>query len=93
MTSLPEWMFLTHYQPEDPGAVWIKDLAVVIDIDVERSPHRVLTPNVIALPHEAGYRMYYYSAQPERKDQGLAAVLSVLFPQMVTSGPKRLVYG
>jgi len=45
MTSLPEWMFLTHYQPEDPGAVWIKDLAVVIDIDVERSPHRVLTPN------------------------------------------------
>ena len=79
MTSLPEWMFLTHYQPENPGAVWIKDLAVVIDIDVERSPHRVLTPNVIALPHEAGYRMYYYSAQPERKDQGVSGCIVSAF--------------
>ncbi|MDP7000221.1 MAG: hypothetical protein QF569_29615, partial [Candidatus Poribacteria bacterium] len=79
MTSLPEWMFLTHYQPEDPGTVWIKDPNVVIDIDVDRSPHRVLTPNVIALPHEAGYRMYYYSAQPERKDQGVSGCIVSAF--------------
>jgi hypothetical protein len=70
MSELPEWMRRTHYQEEDPGTVWTKDEGVVIDIDVGREPHRVLTPNVIALP-EGGYRMYYYSGAPERRDEGV----------------------
>ena len=68
--GLPEWITRTHYQIEDPGTVWIKDEGVVIDIDAGRDPHRVLTPNVIAVP-EGGYRMYYYSGAPERRDEGV----------------------
>lgn len=70
MSYLPEWIRRNHYQNEDPGTVWIKDEGVVIDVDEGRDPHRVLTPNVVALPG-GGYRMYYYSGEPERRKDGI----------------------
>ena len=69
-----------HYQEDDPGTVWTKDEGVVIDIDEDRNPHRVLTPNVIALP-EGGYRIYYYSAEPERREEGVAGCIISAFSQ------------
>ncbi|HJP29653.1 MAG TPA: hypothetical protein QGF95_03760 [Candidatus Latescibacteria bacterium] len=63
-----------HYQEVDPGTVWHKDEGVVIDVDDDRDPHRVLTPNAIALPG-GGYRMYYYSGEPERREQGVTGCI------------------
>ena len=70
MTALPAWMRRNHYQEKDPGTSWTKDPGVVIDVDVDRAPHRVLTPHVIALS-TGGYRMYYYSAAPKRREEGV----------------------
>ena len=70
MSTLPECIRRNHYQDTDPGTVWTKDEGVVIDVDAGRDPHRVLTPNVIDLPG-GGYRMYYYSHEPERHAEGV----------------------
>lgn len=74
MSSSFEWIIRNHYQEEDPGTIWSKDEGVVIDVDEGRNPHRVLTPNVIALP-EGGFRMYYYSGQPERIEEGVVGCI------------------
>ena len=80
MSSISTWMRRNHYQEEDPGIAWIKDEGVVIDIDEGRSPHRVLTPNVISLP-DGGYRMYYYSGEPERRDEGVTGCIVSSFSE------------
>ena len=78
MSSLTEWLRCNHYQETDPGTVWTKDEGVVIDVDEGRDPHRVLTPNVIAL-REGGYRMYYYSGEPERRAEGVTGCIVSAF--------------
>ena len=80
MSTIPEWMRRNHYQEEDPGTVWTKDEGVVIDVDAGRDPHRVLTPNAISLP-EGGYRLYYYSGEPERRAQGVTGCIVSSFSE------------
>ena len=80
MSALAAWMRRNHYQERDPGTIWQKDPGLVIDVDRDRHPHRVLTPNVIALP-DGGFRMYYYSAEPERRHEGvMGCIVSAFSP-------------
>ena len=78
MSPLADWMRRNHYQEDDPGTDWTKDEGVVIDVDEDGDPHRVLTPNAIALP-DGGYRMYYYSGEPERREEGVSGCIVSAF--------------
>ena len=68
-------MSRNHYQESDPGITWIKDEAVVIDLD-DLDASRVLTPNVVVLP-DGSYRLYYYSSGTEQhKEAGSAGYVA-----------------
>jgi hypothetical protein len=73
-SALSEYLRRNHYQEQDPGTAWVKDATIAIPID-ERDSYRVLTPNVVALPH-GGYRMYYCGGSVERKEQGIAGYVA-----------------
>jgi len=47
-----------HFVETDPGVRWSKDPWIAVDLDHDDSTVKIVTPNVIALPH-SGYRMYY----------------------------------
>lgn len=68
-------MSRNHYQESDPGITWIKDEAVVIDLD-DLDASRVLTPNVV-VPPDGSYRLYYYSSGAEQhKEAGSAGYVA-----------------
>lgn len=65
-----------HFQTDDPGVHFAKDLRIAIDLDRPLDAERILTPNVIHLP-SGGYRMYYTGLGPARRHRdALGYILS-----------------